>query len=245
MIEIELKISGRSIKRNVPEKVTELSSRQYAALVKYQHGLITEQELLSGLLLLGEKHVKSIGDFHRYKLIELLVPVSDLSQAADRFIIERIPETDLIAPAARLKGISFMQFMFADTRYDQYLEGKQEDLLAQFVSSLYLVDGEVFTEIDMTERTGYITDYLDTITAQAIVLNYMMIKKWLSASYSYMFSSAEGSGSGGARRQKWLDIFDAFVGENIPDTPYYQSMPCMDAFRIINKRMKEYYHAKK
>lgn len=245
MNEIELRINGKSRGRNIPESVADLSAEQFITLVKYQHGLITESELLAGLLLLREKDVKDIGYFHRYKLIELLVPVSSLSQPVDRFVINRIPGTDLMCPGVRLKGVSFMQFMFADTQYGHYLNDKREAQLLQFVSSLYLVDGECFDSIDMTERTAYISAYLDTITAQAVLLNYMMIKKWLSASYSYMFSSGEGEGDGGLRRQGWLEIFDAFVGENIPDTPYYQGMPCMDAFRIINKRMKEYYHAKK
>lgn len=245
MSEIELRINGKSIRRNVPERMTDLSSEQFITLVKYQHGLITEAELLSGLLQLKRKDVKDIGYYHRFKLVELLIPVSALDQPADRFIIDRIPGTALMCPSVRLKGISFMQFMFADTQYNRYLADKEEELLVHLVSSLYMVDGEDFVSLDMTERVAYMEESLDTITAQAIVLNYMMIKKWLSTSYDYMFSSGEEQGGDGARHQGWLEIFDAFVGENIPDTPYYQSMPCMDAFRIINKRMKEYYHAKK
>ena len=61
-----------------------------------------------------------------------------------------------------------------------------------------------------------------------------------------MFSSNEENGSSSSKRQqKWLDIFDAFVGEQIPDTEFYKNMPCMDAFRIINRRMKDYLNEPK
>ena len=69
----------------------------------------------------------------------------------------------------------------------------------------------------------------------------MMLKKWLSTAYPYMFSSNEDKGTTNPKsQQKWLDIFDAFVGEQIPETDYYKKMPCMDAFRIINRRLKNY-----
>lgn len=37
----------------------------------------------------------------------------------------------------------------------------------------------------------------------------------------------------------WLEIFDGFVGDHVPDMAAYQRMEVMDAFRIINKRIKD------
>jgi hypothetical protein len=87
----------------------------------------------------------------------------------------------------------------------------------------------------------------------ATFINWTMVRTWLSSVYPFLFPMAEESEEeeklANSRRKanshNWMDIFDAFVGDSIPDTEYYKNMPCIDAFRLINKRIKEYHHAKR
>lgn len=140
-----------------------------------------------------------------------------------------------------------MQFMFADTMYSLYLKTQNKLHLYSFVAAFFLKTDEQFSTLDIEKRIEYLTaQRVDTIVFEAVLLNYMMMKKWLTEVYPFMFSSVEKNGvSSHSHQQNWLDIFDAFVAEQIPDTEYYKKMPCMDAFRIINRRMKDYLNGPK
>ena len=47
-----------------------------------------------------------------------------------------------------------------------------------------------------------------------------------------------GSSDGKPKASDWLGLFDSFVGDNIPFMKDYQRMACMDAFRIIDAKVK-------
>lgn len=237
------------IARKIPATMADLTEKQYLSLVRYMNGQIRERRLIAIMYNLSVflSFVISLKKFWTYKLIENMETFSDFSKPADRFFIARLPGTDLFCDSRKFKGISFMQFMFADTMYTQYLKTDNEHYMYSFIAALYLKADETFTDLNIEQRTAYLKKKkIDNVIYEAIFLNYMMQKKWLSGAYSYMFSSNEDNGSSSPKRQqKWLDIFDAFVGEQIPDTEFYKNMPCMDAFRIINRRMKDYLNGPK
>ena len=43
----------------------------------------------------------------------------------------------------------------------------------------------------------------------------------------------------------WLDIFDAFVGDDVAVMEKYQAMPVATAFRLLNKRIRDAQKQKK
>ena len=43
----------------------------------------------------------------------------------------------------------------------------------------------------------------------------------------------------------WLDIFDAFVGDDVAVMEKYQAMPVATAFRLLNKRIRDTQKQKK
>lgn len=47
------------------------------------------------------------------------------------------------------------------------------------------------------------------------------------------------------RLSSWLDIFDAFVGDDVAVMEKYQAMPVATAFRILNKRIRDAQKQKK
>lgn len=250
-IKFVIRFLGIPIKivRKIPGTMADLTEKQYLALVRYMNGQIQERQLIAIMYNLSAflSWVISLKKFWTYKLIESLETSCDFSQPADRFFISKLSKTDLFCNSKKFKGISFMQFMFLDTMYTQYLKTQNEQHLYSFIAALYLKTDEAFTDLNIEARTAYLEDKkIDNIAYEAILLNYMMQKKWLSLAYPFMFASNEDNGSSTPKRQqKWLDIFDAFVGEQIPDTDFYKNMPCMDAFRIINRRMKDYLNGPK
>lgn len=250
-IKFVIRFLGIPIKivREIPGTMADLTEKQYLSLVRYMNGQIREGRLIAIMYNLSVfmSLVISLKKFWTYKLIECMETFSDFSKSADRFFISRLPGTDLFCDSLKFKGVSFMQFMFADTMYTQYLKSENEQHLYSFIAALYLKKNEAFTDLNIETRTASLEKIkIDNVVYEAVLLNYMMQKKWLSEAYPYMFSSNEENGSSSSKRQqKWLDIFDAFVGEQIPDTEFYKNMPCMDAFRIINRRMKDYLNEPK
>lgn len=235
--------------REIPDTMTDLSEKQYLSLVKYMNGQIKEYRLIAIMYSLSRifAWIINFKKFWKYKLIESMETFSNLASPADRFFILRLPGTKLFCESRQFKGVSFMQFMFADTMYTQYLKTQSEIHLMSFIATFYLAKDEDFTHLEIDKRISYLLKKkISPAVYEAVMLNYMMLKKWLSNAYPFMFSSTEENGSSSpTHQQNWLDIFDAFVGEQIPDTEYFKQMPCMDAFRIINRRLKDYKNGPK
>ena len=78
----------------------------------------------------------------------------------------------------------------------------------------------------------------------AILINWVLVKSWLSQTYRHLFPTAQAEANKEGDKIKvkpvdWLTLFDQFVGDNIADTDAYKALACLDAFRIINRKIKE------
>ena len=245
---IELPLFSVSFLRQIPDSVVKLSEKQFLVLIRFQTGKEKFYRVVQYLFRINFflAFIVCKRKFWAYKLSECLSHLCDFTKPADRMLIRNIPGTVLFSPGEKFKGVTFLQFMFVDTMYSHYLQTKQKNHLYSFIAALYLKKGELFSNMNMKNRLEYLEKAIDdSSVTDAIVINYMMMKKWLEMSYPYMFTSNNDMDlADTVRKQKWLDIFDAFVGEQIPNTEYYKNMACMDAFRIINRRMKNYYNGK-
>ena len=171
----------------------------------------------------------------------------------DRFYLHRI-SNGLYAPGARLKGMSFEQFMHADTWFAKYLQTGEDEHLNLLVASLYMRKHETFVLppqrnfhffrkrkrlLNIEERVKDIAR-LDADTRYAVFLNFVMIRTWLSKAFPFLFpvSDEDKKMKGNGKSTAWLDIFDAFVGDDIPDIDSYRALPAATAFRILNKRIR-------
>lgn len=80
---------------------------------------------------------------------------------------------------------------------------------------------------------------IDRHVKYAIFLNYVFVKRWLSKAFPFLFplddEPEEKRNSPAAPSVNWLDIFDAFVGDDVAVMEKYQAMPVATAFRLLNK----------
>ena len=161
-----------------------------------------------------------------------------------------IPGSKFVSPGVNLEGVSLQQFMTADTFFSQFLMTENLNFLDLLVASLYMRNNETFVSTDKSQKVVDLKKNAILISQSAVniryavLLNYIMIKEWLSVIYPHMFPKNEDEISKNevkvkAKLPNWLELFDSFVGDNIPDMQSYQAMPAMDAFRIINRRIKE------
>jgi hypothetical protein len=239
---VEICVHGLRIKRQCPETFTEVNGRQFLAFAEHLAGITSIDGLFSQFFEIPQWLLRHVGRYSLFVLEQRIEFLCSMSSPIDRFLIVSIPHTSLIAPAARLAGISFMQFMYADKLHADYLITKNEDTLCRFVASLYRRRKVAFKDVDMAQNIRTVKRHSSPALLFAVSVNYILIKNYLSQVYPFMFPSSAGGGTqvSTSKRPNWMDVFDAFVGDNIPATEYYRDMPCMDAFRIINRRIKDY-----
>ncbi len=238
---------------DIPQSWEELSESQFIAVSSLYFEQLTEEDFLHRFFDLKKSVVSKILSFQLYILMKELRFCFDIEKGLSSWFVSKVCK-DLRAPEDMLGGMSFQQFMTADTFFSRYAAAQMHSDRDLFIASLYLSPKEGFVIessasffssskrlVDLERRASEVSK-IDDKLKNAIFFNFVLIKKWLATAYKHLFPSEledmEGTGSSG-KPFSWLDVFDQFVGENIPDMDRYQAMPCMDAFRIINRRISE------
>ena len=244
-------ISSHRYRVLVPQSWSELSSDQFLQVIRYILGLSSEAKLFASVLGIRMRLIKRIDTFLLYKLGELLSFLHDDHISLDHFIIPTIKSDrqTLYSPSVRLSDVSLQQFMSADTFFSFFVLTKRDEFLDKLVASLYLAKGETFvirnnkSHLVDIDHKCFAIKKIPYAIRYAVFINWSFIKTWLGRLYPYMFppgdSDTDKDKHSKPQAPDWLTLFDNFVGDNIPDMQAYQAMPCMDAFRIINRKIKE------
>lgn len=232
---------------NVPQHWKDLSPKQFIAVARLYQAEYSADRFLREFYQMSRFIVNRLSTYEKYKLIELVEFVRDARIPYSEFLIHRIPRTRLYAPGRMLSGMCLQQFMTVDTYFSKYiLDSSNDHYLNLFVAALYLKKNERYVAsekntvvLNLDLRSTQV-DKIDHDVKYAIFLNFIMLKCWLSRAYKHLFPEvAETQTHKSAQSTGWLSIFDAFVGDHIPDMDKYQAMPVTDAFRLMNRRIKE------
>jgi hypothetical protein len=193
-------------------------------------------------------------DYQIFKISELLAFISDRNPHHE-FIIRKLSITHcpvLYAPSPKLKGVTFGQFIFADSYFSSFQESDYEDDLNKFIASLYLGKNEKFEERLIQQRFECIGK-LNINIRQAIVLNYQLIHEWLALAYPLIFQKQERLtdeiyshpelDSGPVRKSQssspWIKIFQNFVGDDILHDEQWAGKPVNTIFAYMTRKYKE------
>jgi hypothetical protein len=252
---VEIRFLGGLVrfKRNVPQCYGELTGEQFYAYIAFQMGKTKLNRFLSRFFNIPYCVFFFLGDYLVYKLSELVDFLAEMRVPRDGFFIECIPGTCLLSPDRRLGDVSLFQFMYVDRQFMDYINSENPEALVRLTAGIYKPEGILFDKLDMEYTIRVVGKRCSEAFLMATFINWTMIRTWLSAAYPFLFPMADEpeedekpvKNRKKADSHNWMDIFDAFVGDSIPDTEYYKSMPCIDAFRLINKRIKEYHNAKR
>lgn len=250
-LKIEYKRCGLKKRKviQIPSSWKELTPDQFIAAAKMYMGGITETDFLKQFFGLSGILVKRFGYYDKYKILEPVEFVRDARVPFSDFFLPAIPGTDLLAPGIRLSGMCFQQFMTVDTFFSKYVATENEVYLNQMVAALYIRANERYviqdkdTNVVLLDIAGRVSEIqrVDNAVKVAIFLNFILIKKWLGGAYVHLFPESDGTGitSKSVNSVNWLEIFDSFVGDNIPDMEKYQAMAALDAFRVMNRKIRE------
>lgn len=249
-------------KTAIPAMWNELNSEQFIAVVQSLRGNITLDDYYSTLIGISPRTLNKVDDWTAYVIHQQLAWLDGGKPEASRMIIPSVE--GLMAPGDALDGVTFQHFITADTFFDYFSrtleEGKMEgdvSKLCRFVAALYLRKNEKYMLhpvrrtifdlpgqhdklVDIDANASMLEKCADRDILYAIFFNWVLIRAWLSRIYPMVFPEDDADTSGKpAVRNVWLNAFDSFVGDDVAHMDEYRQMACTDAFRLMNKRIKD------
>ncbi|ADV44380.1 hypothetical protein [Bacteroides helcogenes] len=247
--------------RLVPQTWAELSPCQFLLVSRFYLQEINDFEFIREFYSLPSN--ARFDDYYIYHLSELIGFISDCRTRMDHFILPQVK--GLKAPGERLKGMCLEHFMHVDTAFNRYASNGRDVSLDTFVSMLYMKNNEyivlpsngknsLFSKwrpLILQKRVQEVAK-IDKHVKYAIFLNYVFVKRWLSKAFPFLFPLNGEAESPKGKKNKtvsssvnWLEIFDAFVGDDVAVMEKYQAMPVTTAFRLLNKRIRDAQKQKK
>lgn len=134
--------------------------------------------------------------------------------------------------------------MTVDTFYSWYLYSSKSPYLYNFVTTLFTDPEKEFAEVETEKYKAGILSMEDNSRdmMEAAVVNWMLIKQWLSNAYPYLFPTPPSDGKEQPKKKQrpgsWLDIFDSLVDDDLTRVETYQALPAMDVIRVLNGKIK-------
>lgn len=233
-IVVERRIFGRRLRarRAVPSSWSEMSEEGMRAFGEVLAGKADDVSFFKGMFSLP--WWASLSSWQMYCIMDCMGFLTDMSVGIDRFLIGSLCGGRLSAPERRLNGVTLMQWMMVDTYFSKYARHESDEMLDLFVAHLYTVKGVSFekaVDVDAVrcESRG---------VKLAVAVNFGLVKNWLSKGFPFLFPEGDGDGKGGTvKGTQWLDVFDAFVGDDVAMIDRYERLPVLTAFRILNRRI--------
>jgi hypothetical protein len=238
----------RKLKSYVPQNWSDVTQKQLMAISSLYKSTISDIDFLKALAGLNKRILCKLSDFEHYKLTEIFAFIGD-QKPHHEFIIRKLSVSHhpvLYGPSPMLKGVTFGQFIFADTYFANYQQSGDETYLNKFIASLYLGKNEKFDERLIQERFESIGK-LDPNFRQAIVLNYQLIHEWLALAYPLIFQKQSeticDASTDRARpvsdNSPWIKVFQNFVGDDIIHDEVWAAKPVNTIFAYMTRKYKE------
>jgi len=248
MREIAFAIGKKKVRSFVPESWEELSEGQFLAIVGRTFNLLEEGEFYAKYFGISADMVADM-DLYYFYVLNSLLSYTRKPARLQTFIIHQVKLVNskgttvmLKAPEASLAGMSFQQFMMIDTFYTWYQQTKERKFLLSMCSCCYLKEDEDFFSLVMDERLDY-WEQCSEIELKSILVQWSIIKEWLSNAYQYLFPKGGDADSGTGGKVKvtntWLEIFDTLVADDLTRIETYKHLHCMDVLRVINHKIQE------
>jgi hypothetical protein len=235
----------RKARGSHPECWNEITSRQLIAVACTYKGKITDIGFLHVMTGLKKKVLKKLDIYHRYKLMELMNFMDDL-KPFNAFILDKlkIDNQYFYSPKSQLKAMTFGQFIFVDSFFNNYQQNNNKAELNNFMAALYLPAGRKFNE-ELIEQNSTLMSRVGAVTREAAVINYLLIKQWLTVKYPLLFIKADNSENRENKKtprhdaMSWVKIFENLVGEDLINQDKYAGIPVHNVFRFMTAKVKD------
>ena len=261
MISVELSYKNclgftRTIKNNCPVRWSEMNEKQFLFIARESQGALhSDDQFFSEMFGIPLNVAKKLDSYYRFVLEGKAKYLREKRGVASHFFIPKLGR--LHSPEEMLAGMSLQQFMTADTYFQQAYDDFGLAItphLDMMISALYLSKKQAFSvgENDKKHKLWDLMENMRIVAREkadvkwAIFLNWSLILNWLSRAYPLLFPAPDEDDlkelkKGKAKKPKtsWLDVYDNFVGDDIAHSQAYQTMEATDAFRIMERRIRE------
>ncbi len=221
-------------KGNLPASWGELSPQQLIVVGKNYLGEVADDVMLSVMAEIPQYIVRRLDSYQKYMLAVELDFMTDYKPLS-HFIIPKAGT--LRAPAPRLEGMSFGQFMFVDTYYSNYLESQSDHDLNKFIGALYLPRGAKFKSENLLVQT-LIASKVPLVVKHAISINYRLLKEFLTNAYPLVFQRPK-PGTTAKRADGWMKVYETIVGDDIVNEDKYAHLGVHTILRFITNQIKK------
>lgn len=241
----------RKAKGKAPSSWEELTKRQFIAISRTINGTEPDFHFLSVLTGINQILLKKLSSFDLFKLSEGIDFVGQAGNSHSAFIISKIPGTEFVSPKPKLTGMTFGQFIFTESYYNDWMVTKDEKALNSLVASLYLPSNEKFTNETIPIRVGKIEN-TDSDIRKAIAFNYSLVMIWLQKAYPLIFQTpfenqnpdsdlrTDAINRVSSKSQSgWLKLFESLVGDDLINRDRYAELPVHTVLRHLTNKYKE------
>ncbi len=219
----------------MPSRWSELNDRQLESIHLALSGRTQDNKLISLFLGVNRFFARRLDSYSKFCILRQLTFLNKID-ICDKFIIRRIGK--LRAPEDKLKDVTFGQFIFGDTYFQNYCEGRKKDL-DLFIACYYT--RRKFSEKEIEQNAAII--FRESIhKREAIALNYRLIREWLARRYPHVFERRDTKKND--KGNGWVGVFDKLVGDNIIDTDRYAGTTLSQTLRYLDDRVKEHLKQK-
>ena len=248
MIDISIEYPGlfsrRTAKGEVPSSWAELTQQQFIAISRTVNGIEPDFRFVSMLTGIDQRLLKKLTAFDLFKLTEAIDFIGRSGNSYSEFLISKIPGTDFVAPKPKLAGLTFGQFIYTESYYNDWLSTKEDIILNNFIASLFLIQGEKFNSESITDNALKIKS-VRTDIRQAIAFNYGLIRIWLQKCYPLIFQDnvetrhALSSSNEQPKQSQWLKTFESLVGDDLINRDRYAGLSLHAVLRYLTNKYKE------
>jgi hypothetical protein len=243
-IEYPVLFFKRTATGQAPTSWGELTRRQFIAISRTVNGAEPDFRFLSQLTGIRKNLIKKLSSYELFQLSEAIDFIDQAGNSHSAFIITKIPGTDYVSPKPKLGGMTFGQFIFTESYYNDWQVTKAEADLNNFIASLFLTQGEKFDSETIAENAVKIK-LVDLDIRQAIAFNYGLIMVWLQKCYPLIFQEkAEASPDLPSpdkqpKQSQWLKIFESLVGDDLINRDRYAELSVHAVLRYLTNKYKE------
>ena len=243
-IEYPVVFFKRTAKGQAPSSWSELTQRQFIAISRTVNGAEPDFRFLSQLIGISKKLMKKLSPYEMYQLSEAIDFIGQAGNSYSAFIITIIPGTDFVSPKPKLGDMTFGQFIFTESYFNDWLVTKEVDALNNFIASLFLPQDEKF-DSDTISGNAIKINLVNLDIRQAVAFNYGLILVWLQKCYPLIFqdkaeiSHTMTSPDKQTKQSQWLKIFESLVGDDLINRDRYAKLSVHAVLRYLTNKYKE------
>lgn len=220
------------VEKKLPVRWSELSQEQIS-FIPFLNSGTSDRMLLEVFLGLRKGIAKRMDDYQAFCIARLLKFLS-APEPLDRFMVHKI--AGFKAPGRGLKGVTFGAFIFGDSYFQSYMEGK-ESSLDLFIASFYT--GRRGFDENMLDKNAIAIRKKSMELRQAIAINYGLIREWLAITYPFVFQKPESGKKDNTKG--WVGVFDILIKDDLANQDKYATLPVSTVLRNLNNRLANYY----